>query len=454
MNFPENFVWGVAAAAYQIEGAAYDEGKGLSVWDMFCRKPGAVWNGHTGDVACDHYHRYQEDVALMKELGLPAYRLSVSWPRVLPQGVGAVNEKGLDFYDRLIDELLAANITPYVTLFHWDYPLELFRRGGWLNPDSPEWFADYTRLMVERLSDRVRHWMTYNEPRVFVGLGHEIGRHAPGLQFGLPDVLQMCHHVMLSHGRGVQTIRAYSKTPSQVGCVVTTGFQQMPATNRPEDIEAAREAMFSISTPNCFHTALWLDPILLGRYPDTAYSTYGDAMPVIHDGDLATMHQPLDFIGLNIYFGEQYAAGSDGRPEKVPFPAGHPQTAFRWFVTPEALYWGPKFVYERYGVPVMITENGLSNLDWVSTDGKVHDPQRIDFLRRYLIELRRACADGVDVRGYFQWSILDNFEWAEGYKERFGLVHVDYQTQKRTPKDSAFWYKSIIASNGRALDEI
>lgn len=453
ISFPEKFVWGAAAASYQIEGAAYEDEKGLSVWDMFCRKPGAVWNGHTGDVACDHYHRYKEDVALMKEFGVPAYRFSLSWPRILPAGTGAVNQKGLDFYDRLVDELLAAGITPYVTLFHWDYPYDLFRRGGWLNPDSPEWFAAYTRIVTERLSDRVQHWMTYNEPRVFVGIGHSIGRHAPGLQFDLPDILQMCHHVMLAHGKSVQIIRARATAPSQIGCVVTTGFQQVPATDRPEDIEAARRAMFSMTTKTCLHTALWLDPILLGRYPEDALECYGRDMPTIQDGDLATMAQPLDFIGLNIYFGERYAAGSDGRPEKVPFPEGHPQTAMRWNVVPESLYWGPKFVYERYGVPVMITENGLSNLDWVSTDGKVHDPQRIDFLRRYLVELRRACADGVDVRGYFQWSILDNFEWAEGYKERFGLVHVDYQTQQRTPKDSAYWYKNIIASNGRALDE-
>ena len=446
MQFPSNFVWGAAAAAYQIEGAMQEDGKGLSVWDVFCRKNGAIWGGHTGDAACDHYRRYKEDVALMKSFGLPAYRLSVSWPRVMPDGVGAVNEKGLAFYDRLIDELLAAGITPYVTLFHWDFPHALFCKGGWLNADSPNWFAEYAKVVVDRLSDRVRHWMTYNEPNIFVWLGHIRGDHAPGLTLALPDALRVSHHVLLAHGKGIQAIRAAAKTPSQAGCVVTTGYLACPTSNQPEEIEAARQAMFAIPDGLCMRTSWWLDPVLLGHYPEDAMTLFGHAMPKVTDADLQTMHQPVDFVGVNIYSGERVRSSAD-----AGFPVGHPQTAFGWNVVPESLYWGPKFIYERYGVPMIITENGLSNLDWVSLDGKVHDPQRIDFLRRYLLELGRACADGVDVRGYFHWSIMDNFEWANGYKERFGLVYVDYETQQRTPKDSAYWYKQVIASNGQSL---
>jgi beta-glucosidase len=402
-------------------------------------------------VACDHYHRYKDDVVLMKEIGLQAYRFSIGWPRVLPGGTGAVNPKGLEFYDRLVDELLAADITPYITLFHWDYPYSLYRKGGWLNPDSPEWFAEYTKVIVEELSDRVRHWMTFNEPRVFVGIGHQFGSHAPGLKLDVPEILQICHNVLLSHGKSVQTIRAHAKRESQVGYVVTTGHTHLPASNRPEDIEATRQATFAVNEPNCLHTAWWLDPVLLGQYPDDGVQLFGQAMPEIGQDDLTTIAQPLDFVGLNIYMGQRYRADAQGQPEAVPHAPGYQRTAFHWTVFPETMYWGPKFVWERYQTPIMITENGLSNIDWVALDGNVHDPQRIDFLNRYLLELQRASKDGVDIRGYFQWSLTDNFEWAQGYHERFGLIHVDFETQQRTLKDSAYWYKDVIASNGGNL---
>ncbi len=451
MSFPKNFVWGAASASYQIEGGAYDDGKGLSVWDMFCRKPEAILQGDTGDVACDHYHRYKDDVALMKAIGLPAYRFSITWPRVLPEGVGAVNAKGLEFYDKLVDELMAAGITPYITLFHWDYPYSLYLKGGWMNPDSSNWFADYTKVIVDKLSDRVRHWMTFNEPRVFVGIGHEIGHHAPGIKLDLPPILQMSHNVFLSHGKAVQTIRARAKTESQVGYVVDTGHTPVPASDKPEDIEAARRAMFRVNTRSCLHTALWLEPVLAGRYPEDGVQLFGSAMPDIGADDMTTIAQPLDFIGLNTYFGERFRANADGDPEAVPRARGYLHTAYNWPVVPETLYWGPKFVWERYQVPVMISENGLSNIDWVALDGKIHDPQRIDYLTRYLRQFRKAGEDGVDIRGYFQWSLTDNFEWAQGFNERFGLIHIDFETQKRTIKDSAYWYKDVIASNGETL---
>lgn len=459
MSFPKDFVWGAAAASYQIEGAAYEDGKGLSVWDMLCRKPGSIYQGHTGDVACDHYHRYKEDVALMKEIGLKAYRLSISWPRVLPEGIGAVNEKGLDFYSRLIDELLAKGITPYITLFHWDYPYELFCRGGWLNPDSSDWFVEYASVIVEKLSDRVKHWMTFNEPQVFIGLGHQEGIHAPGIRLGFAEVLRAGHHMLLAHGKAVQAIRAHAKTECQIG-YVPVGLVRTPASDSPEDIEAARQATFGIagkhwrpmmSEKHCWNNTWWIDPVVLGHYPEDGIEFFGKDVPAIGPDDMQTICQPLDFLGMNSYFGWKVQAGQDGQPENVEFPEGHPQTAYRWVVHPEVLYWGPKFFWERYNLPIFVTENGLSNIDWIALDGEVHDPQRIDFLNRYLLQLQKASADGVNVQGYFQWSLTDNFEWAEGYKERFGLIYVDFPTQKRIPKDSAYWYKEMIASNGGTL---
>ena len=453
MSFPKGFVWGAATASYQVEGAAGEDGKGLSVWDMMCRKEGAIWNGHTGDVACDHYHRYKEDVALMKQIGLYACRFSISWPRVIPEGIGAANPKGLEFYDRLVDELLGADIVPFVTLFHWDYPYELYCRGGWLNPDSPQWFAEHAGVVVEALSDRVVHWMTLNEPQCFIGLGHSDGVHAPGDKLGFAQVLRAAHHALLAHGRAVQAIRSNARVASQVG-FAPVAMVKFPATDRPEDIEAARSAMFSITERTCFNNTWWLEPVLRGRYPEDGLELFGAAVPQIRDGDMETICQPLDFFGTNVYQGTPVRADEHGQPQVVPHPVGHPLTAFRWPVTPEALYWAPRLFWERYGLPIFITENGMSNVDWVSLDGKVHDPQRIDFLNRYLLQLRKAIEDGVDVRGYFQWSIMDNFEWAEGYKQRFGLIYVDYPTQKRIMKDSAHWYREVIASNGASLDDL
>lgn len=450
MSFRDDFVWGAAAASYQIEGAAREDGKGPSVWDQMCREPGRIWQGQNGDVACDHYHRYAEDVALMKAVGLKAYRLSISWPRVIPDGAGKVNDKGLAFYDRLIDELLGAGVQPWVTLFHWDYPWSLFCRGGWLNRDSSDWFAEYARVVVERLSDRVTDWMTLNEPQCFIGLGHRTGRHAPGLRLDMHDVLLASHNALLAHGKGVQAIRAASAGACRVGFAPTGGLHY-PVSDSQADVEAARKATFAVRPDNVMGNAWWSDPIFLGHYPEEGGEVYGDKLPSIADGDMETIAQPLDFYGVNHYSGVPVRAGGDGQAVEVPHAEGHSLTAFRWFVTPEALYWLAKFLYERYGKPIVVTENGMSNVDWVSMDGKVHDPQRIDFTRRYLRQLKRAADDGVDVRGYFHWSIMDNFEWAEGFKERFGLIYVDYPTGRRIPKDSARWYSEVIASNGKNL---
>ncbi len=443
--FPNQFAWGAATASYQIEGAWNEDGKGVSVWDVFSHQPGKVFEGHTGDVACDHYHRYQEDVGLMKQIGLNAYRFSINWPRVLPDGIGPVNQAGLDFYDRLVDELLKAGIKPYATIFHWDYPHALFRRGGWLNPSSPDWFAEYTGVLIDKLSDRVQHWMTLNEPQVFVGLGHFDGSHAPGLKLGRKDLLSIIHHVLLAHGKSAQVIRSRARGPVQVG-FAPIGNAILPIGDAPEDIENARQMMFTVPEMPWWSVAWYSDPIFFKQYPEDAMRLFGKDMPAIGAHDMEIIGQPMDFYGVNIYNG--IPGNIDNYHWGMPaFPPGFPATVNNWPVTPSALYWGPKFTWERYHCPVYITENGLSGMDWVTQDGRVYDWQRVDFLSRYLAELQKACAQGVDVRGYFQWSLLDNFEWAEGYRQRFGLVYVDFGTQTRTVKESARFYRKTIAQN-------
>ncbi len=451
--FPENFVWGVAASSYQIEGAAALDGKGPSTWDAFCRKPGAIWRAHNAEVACDHYHRYQEDVNLMAELGLQAYRLSVSWPRVIPEGTGAVNATGLAFYDRLIDALLEKNIQPWVTLFHWDYPQALFHRGGWLNRDSANWFADYARILAEKLSDRVSNWITHNEYQCFTGLGHMDGVNAPGLKLDFPEFLLVIHNSLRAHGLAVQAIRQNCKKPASIGAA-PAGVVGIPASDSPEDIQAARKFMTSIGSEHYWNNTLYSDPMILGHYPEDGLALFGHKMPKIEAGDMETICQPLDFYGVNIYHGEIVESdGAGGFKFSTP-PLGAPMTTMQdWRVIPSSLYWGPKFFYERYQLPIVITENGMANCDWVHLDGKVHDPQRSDFLARYLCEYRRAGRDGVDIRGYFLWTFMDNYEWSFGYRQRFGLVHVDFNTGCRTPKDSAFWYRDTIRTRGANLPE-
>jgi beta-glucosidase len=448
--FPDAFVWGAATAAYQIEGAATEDGKGPSIWDMFCRKPGAIWNDQSGDVACDHYHRYKEDVALAKSVGLRAYRLSVAWPRVLPAGTGAVNAKGLDFYDRLVDELLKAGIAPWVTLYHWDLPLALYHRGGWLNRDVAGWFSDYTTAVVRRLGDRVGHFMPLNEPQVFLGAGLQQGRHAPGDKLRLAEFLLAAHNTLLAHGRSVQAIRAAAKGKVQIGCAQAS-YNSVPASPSVEDLAAARARYLGTADETYRQNTWWLDAMVLGRYPADGLALYAPSLPEVRSGDMEAIHQPLDFLGVNLYQADAVHRGKNGHPEVVPFPVGYPITAIEWAVTPSIMRLVPSWLHERYKLPIVIAENGVSLPDWVAADGHVHDPGRIDFTARYLRDLRGAIADGVPVQAYFHWSLLDNFEWAHGYKQRFGLVHVDFATQKRTPKDSARWYHDVIASNGRAL---
>lgn len=453
MSFPNDFTWGVAAAAYQIEGAAAVDGRGPSIWDVFTHEPGRIFENHTGDVACDHYHRWREDVALMQQLGAHAYRLSVSWPRVLPEGTGRANEKGLAFYDQLIDGLLAAGVTPWVTLYHWDLPQALQLRGGWLNRDIVEWFGDYAALLADRLGDRVKHWMTINEPPCVVGLGYHEGGHAPGLKLTFREALLAAHHVLLAHGRGVQALRARCQVPGKISLALT-GRERIPATESAADVEAARRDYFASTARHLWNLSWWADPIYLGHYPADGLEAYGADAPAFTEADLRLIAQPLDFAGYNCYSGWPVRAGADGQPENVPgaWGIGNPRGTLPWLsIADAAPYWAARFQHDRYRQPVVFTENGLCNTDFVHLDGAVHDPQRIDFLARYLGAMKRAVSEGVPVAGYFYWSVMDNFEWREGYKDRFGLIHVDYQTQKRTPKDSYFWYRNVIRTNGAHL---
>ena len=449
MGFAKDFVWGAATSSYQIEGTGRDSGKGQNIWDVFTKEPGRVYEGHTGDIACDHYHRFREDVAYMKELGLKGYRFSIDWSRVLPEGTGKVNEKGIDFYNALIDELLEQGIEPYITLYHWELPYEIYKRGGWMNPEIVERFGQYARLVAERFSDRVKYFFTLNEPQCFVGLGFLQGCHAPGVKAPLRDTFEMAHNALKAHGRAVQMLRAYGKQNVQIGYAPTSGMCY-PEKETPKDIEAARKALFALPDDLSnwtWNVSWWSDPVILGKYPEEGMKKYEKYLPVITDEDMKLISQPIDFYGQNIYNGRCIRMGTDGRPEEVRRPAGFPKTATNWPVTPEALYWGPKFLYERYRKPIYNTENGMACHDTVSQDGKVHDPNRIDFLARYLKNLKRA-AEEIDIRGYFQWSLMDNFEWDKGYAERFGIIYVDFETQERIWKDSAYWYRDLIRRNG------
>lgn len=447
VKFPENFVWGTATSSIQIEGVAPESGKGKNIWDAFSHIQGKTKDGYTPDIACDHFHRYKEDVQIMKQMGIRAYRFSIDWSRVIPDGVGKVNEKGLQFYSDLIDELLENNIEPYVTLYHWELPVTLHHKGGWLNDEIVEWFGNYAALIARTFGERVKHFFTINEPQCFIGLGYLQGVHAPGYKCSVADTLRMSHNVLKAHGRAVQRIREYAPD-AQVGFAPTCGIPY-PASDKAEDVEAARQVMFSVPEIDnwTWNVSWWSDPVLLGHYPEEALRKFHKELPDITKEDLKLISEPIDIYGQNIYNGWMVKMGEDGKPVTVPRYQGFPTTATGWPITPECLYWGPKFLYERYQKPIYITENGISCNDAVSLDGKVHDAGRIDFEERYLAQLNRAIQDGADIRGYFYWSLMDNFEWSEGYSQRFGLVYVDYRTGERIPKDSARWYQKVIENN-------
>lgn len=448
MGFSKDFIWGAAAAAYQIEGAYNEDGKGLNIWDVYAGHNGNTRFNEVGDVACDHYHRMKEDVALMKEMGLKAYRFSVSWARVIPEGVGAVNEKGLKFYSDLVDELLKQGIEPIVTLFHWDYPYALHRKGGWRNDESSEWFLEYAKVIVDALSDRVQYWGTLNEPQCFIGCGNLVGEHAPFDKLPARDLLIMGRNVLLAHGKTTRYIRQNAKKKAYIGySPIAPAY--IPKDNSKEAIEEAKAKTFSSGGDRfVFSITYWSDPIFLGRYPQDLLDQYGDLVPEFTKEEWELVTEPLDYYGANIYYS---SADKHGNAYPDNWSQGVAHTHINWVLAPEVMYWSSKFIYERYGKPIFITENGMAEHDWVCLDGKVHDTYRIDYTHRYLKEFKKAADEGVGLFGYLHWSVMDNYEWAHGYNQRFGLVYVDYATQERIMKDSAYWYKRVIESNGENL---
>lgn len=449
IEFPDSFLWGAATSSYQIEGAVTEDGRGPSIWDTFCNMPGKVKRGDTGSKACDHYNRYKEDVQLMKEIGLDAYRFSIAWPRILPHGTGTTNRAGLDFYDRLVDELLAYDIQPWVTLYHWDLPQALQDSGGWASRDIVDAFVDYADIVTRRLTDRVKHWMTLNEPWVFTFLGNGEGRHAPGLT-DWRTYLATAHHALLAHAGAAQVVRANGDRLTQVGIAPNTPHIQ-PASDEPGDVAAAqRYADFEIHW--------FLDPIYKGAYPAELANHYGDLMPEVQPGDMeAIAAAPRDFLAINYYFREIITHDPEGgvlQASQVAPPVPDDElTVMGWESHAESLYAVLAYLNERYAPgAIYITENGAAYPDEVQPDG-IHDTSRVTFYREHLTQAGRAVTDGIPLRGYFAWSLMDNFEWAEGYEPRFGLIHVDYATQRRRLKNSARWYSETIKQNGFLLPD-
>ncbi|MGW2339582.1 GH1 family beta-glucosidase [Streptomyces sp. NPDC001661] len=450
--FPEGFVFGAATASYQIEGAAKEDGRGPSIWDTYSHTPGRTHDGDTGDVACDHYHRYPEDVALLRDLGVDSYRFSIAWPRIQPTGSGPANQKGLDFYSRLVDELLAAGIEPAATLYHWDLPQALEDRGGWRARETAERFGEYAGIVAEHLADRVPRWITLNEPWCSAFLGYSVGRHAPGAKEGT-GALAAAHHLLVGHGLAMKALRAAG--------VREAGITLNLDRNVPATATAADRA--AVARADTQHNLVWTEPLLAGRYPTTETDTWGEliaAEDFRREGDLELIGAPLDFLGVNYYRPIVVAdaphrepdparrVATDNRYEERPYPDVR-RTAMGWPVVPESFTDLLTALKDRYGnalPPIHITENGTAEHDTPAADGTVHDPDRITYLHSHLTALRAAMDAGVDVRGYYVWSLLDNFEWALGYAKRFGIVRVDYDTQERTPKDSYHWYRGLIAA--------
>ncbi len=440
--FPPEFVWGSATASYQVEGAYQTDGRGPSIWDTFSHSRGRTHLGDTGDVADDYYHRYKQDITLMKSLGLKGCRFSVAWTRIFPTGSGAPSQAGVDFYKRMVDALLEAGVQPYCTLYHWDLPQPIEDRGGWRNRDTAKAFADYAGYTAGQLGDRVKHFMTMNEMRTFVEQGYGLGVHAPGLTLGTRELAQLTHHVVLGHGLAVQAVRAAVPAGTKIG-IADNPVPTCPAIETPDYIRAARTAMREVN-------AMYLTVIEEGRYTDLYLKRLGADAPKFTPEDLKAISTPMDFVGINIYQPSWIKpADSEAGFETIPYPDSYPTMLSSWLkIGPEGLYWGPKLVNDLWKVKeIFITENGCSSSDGVNADGHVYDTDRVMFLRNYMTQMQRGIADGVPIHGYFLWSLLDNYEWADGYGRRFGITYVDFQTQQRVPKLSADFYKQVITAN-------
>ena len=433
--FPQGFIWGAATASYQIEGAAFEDGKGESIWDRFSHVPGNITNADTGDVACDHYHRYKEDIALMRELGLKSYRFSLSWPRIIPDGKGNMNHKGMDFYLRLCEGLAEAGIEPAVTLYHWDLPQRLMDIGGWVHRDTVKYFADYAALAFDHLNPYVKRWFTLNEPNVVAYVGYKEGRHAPGVR-DPRAANQVAHHLVLGHGLAHQAF-IDGNYQGELGIVVDV----WPC--YPSVIDDLEEKALA-GQLNKWNLGLFLDPIFKGAYTDGVwdYKAGGAGFePIIGPDDMRIIHKPADFIGLNNY--SSHFVGNKAQQVEGEFPV----TQMNWHIVPEGIYDLSFMAGQEYGVPIYITENGAACADKPSADGEVKDPLRIEYIRKHLMQIHRAISDGVDIKGYYCWSLMDNFEWAHGFEKRFGLIYIDYNTLQRIPKQSYKWYQQVIKDN-------
>jgi len=447
-KFKKGFLWGVASASYQIEGAWCEDGKEPSIWDDFSHE-GKIKDGQAGDVACDSYHRYEEDIKLIKGLSVDVYRISVSMPRIIKSD-GSVNEAGLDYYNRVIDCCIKNGITPYLTLYHWDLPSYLQQKGGFLNREViTEAFKQYATVVGARFGDRVKNFITLNEPFSFISNGYAKSRHAPGLSLAKKDILTVMHNALLCHGVMVRALRDTVKD-CRVG-ITTSSWVACPLDeNDQEDIECARRSYVDINEENPSETVVsYCDPIYLGDYPKEYYEAFADILPEIREGDMSIISQKTDFIGHNIYTG--YKIGKDGRVQNFPNVQGACVSSNNWEFMPESIYWGIKFLYERYNLPIIITENGVAVCDLLNERREVRDEGRIDFVSAYLRAVKKASDEGARVDGYFYWSYSDNLEWAAGYRYRFGLVYIDYKTLKRIPKHSYYWYRRVVKSNGKAL---
>jgi beta-glucosidase len=447
LRFPPGFLWGAATSAYQVEGCVDADGRGQSIWDTFCREPGRTHRGEAGDVAADHYRRFEQDVELMADLGLQAYRFSVAWPRIQPSGRGAPNERGLDFYRRLVESLNARGILPFLTLYHWDLPQALEDAGGWPARDTAERFVEYAAIVYDALADGVRHWATLNEPWCSAFLGYADGRHAPGIR-DPRQAFAAHHHLLLAHGRAVRTLRGL-RGDRELGIVLNL-FPVVPASGDPADAEAARAV-------DLLHNRLFLDPLLRGSYPADAAAHIERIrdLDFVRPGDLEDIAAPLDFLGVNYYHRHRVRANGAGGPGAHPgaevefVSSGRPRTAMGWEIEGEGLAEVLVRLDREYPrLPLYVTENGAAFDDGPDADGVVRDDERVRFLEEHLRAAHTALRAGVDLRGYFVWSLLDNFEWAEGYSKRFGIVYVDYETQRRTPKESAAWYRDVVARSG------
>jgi beta-glucosidase len=433
--FPPGFVWGAATASYQIEGAAFEDGKGESIWDRFSHAPGNIANADTGDVACDHYHRYKEDIVLMRELGLKSYRLSLSWPRIVPNGKGRINENGMDFYLRLCEELVEAGVEPAVTLYHWDLPQCLMDIGGWAHRDTVKYYADYAALAFERLNPYVKRWFTLNEPNVVAYMGYMDGWHAPGVRD--PRVAnQVAHHLLLGHGLAYQAFLD-GNYHGEIGIVVDVWPCYPSVVDDPEEKAMADQL-------NKWNLGLFLDPIFKGVYTEGVWDYKAGSVgfePNIGPDDMRIIHKPVNFIGLNNY--SSHFVGNKARQVEAEFPV----TQMGWIIVPEGIYDLSSMTAREYGVPIYITENGAAYPDEPSADGEVKDPLRIEYIHKHLKQIHRAISDGVDIRGYYCWSLMDNFEWAYGFEKRFGLIYIDYNKLQRVPKQSYKWYQQVIKDN-------